>query len=106
MNQNETKPLTAEETYDQMQREMSPHVKRELQLSKKGVIDVMERYAAQQVKQVTEERDKAVELLDESRVQLQYLDKRFPTGTTPNVVSMIETFLNSLNAAGSDTGNK
>lgn len=48
-------------------------------------------------KDTTEERDKAVDLLDESRVQLQYLDKRFPTGTTANVLGRIETFLNSLN---------
>lgn len=150
--------MTAEEVYDQKQRELSPGVKRELRLSKIGIINLMEQYAAQQVKQITEERDelarlisdsplcdtvvdptlqraweacttlcekaefkflfkyaqnmekrakdtteerdKAVELLDESRVQLQYLDKRFPTGTTPNVLGRIETFLNSLNAGG------
>ena len=59
-----------------------------------------------QVKQVTEERDKSVEMLSESLIQLKYLDNRFPTGSTPNVVSRIATFLNSLNAASSDTGGR
>lgn len=104
MNQNETKPLTVHEMDNELRLFYSNK-----DGNGKGSgygLRLIKLYAAQQVKQVTEERDKSVELLDESRVQLQYLDKRFPTGTTPNVVSRIETFLNSLNAAGSDTGNK
>ena len=61
-----------------------------------GIINAMEEYAALQVQEIKEERDKAADLLDECRIQLEYLDKRFPTGTTPNVLSRVETFLNSL----------
>lgn len=95
---------------------------------KKIVVEAMEQYAAQQVKdaeenatwahdqlqsvqeellyykdkssklnQIMEERDKAAEMLSEALIQLKYLDNKFPTGSTPNVVSRIETFLNLLN---------
>jgi hypothetical protein len=83
-----------------------------------GIIAAMEEYACQQVREfkeaneklrntgallgeayyrITGERDKAVEMLEECRLQLEYLDKRFPTGTTPNVLSRVETLLESLN---------
>lgn len=103
MNQNENKPLTADETLKKWCEYTYPSLP---DAAKMALQTACHSYAAQQVEQVTKERDKAVDLLDESRVQLQYLDKRFPTGTTPNVLGRIETFLNSLNAAGSDTGKK
>src|SRR5688572_26278744 len=130
--QNESKPLTAEQVYNEYQREASPHVKRELRLSKRGVIEVMERYAAQQakdaeenatwahdqlqsvqeellfykdkyskLKQVTEERDKAVELLAE--ILQEDGNRRFLYSAERSIIT---NFLNSLNAAGSDTGKK
>lgn len=92
MNQNDNKPITP--------RQIIWHNMRPLPTVQENVIiKVMEVYAAQQVRQAAEERDKAVEALSESLIQLKYLDNRFPTGSTPNIVARIETFLNSLNAA-------
>ena len=66
------------------------------EFARKQIIRTMEEYTAQQVQEIKDERDKAMELLDECRIQLEYLDKRFPTGTTPTVLSRVETFLDSL----------
>lgn len=53
-----------------------------------------------QLKQLKEERDSAIsdraevmDLLDECRLQLEYLDNRFPTGTTANILNRLEIFL-------------
>lgn len=94
MNQNENKPMTAADVYDQKQRELSPGVKRELRLSKIGIINLMEQYAAQQVKLVTEERDKAVELLAE--ILQEDGNRRFLYSAERSIIT---NFLNSLNAA-------
>lgn len=104
MNQNENDPLTAEELYDQKQRELSPCVKRELRLSKIGIINLMEQYAAQQIKQVTEERDRAVTTLQEAYELLNHV-RTFYQLSEP-LEKEIDNFLNSLNAASSDTGKK
>lgn len=80
--------------------------------SAKGrIIDSMEEYAAQQVQEyrytseilavghsrLNRENEKMIELLDECRLQLEYMDKRFPTGTTPNILSRVQDFLTSIN---------
>ena len=90
MNQSEKKILTAEEML------LNSHIWLSGSSAKEQIIKVMEQYAAQQVQEMKEERDKAADFLDECRIQLEYLDKRFPTGTTPGVLSRVETFLNSL----------
>jgi len=60
----------------------------------------MEEYATQQVQELKEERNSAIsdraevmDLLDECRLQLEYLDNRFPTGTTANILNRLEIFL-------------
>ena len=61
-----------------------------------GIIQAMEEYATQQVEEMKGELEKALDMLEECHLQLQYMDHRFPTGTTANVLSRAETFLNSL----------
>ena len=63
-------------------------------------LQAMEEYATQQVQELKEERNSAIsdraevmDLLDECRLQLEYLDNRFPTGTTANILNRLEIFL-------------
>src|ERR1044072_4005396 len=50
------------------------------------------------VKSLQRERDEAVELLDECRLQLEYLNANFTaTGTTNNVLARVKTFLDKIN---------
>lgn len=71
----------------------------------------MEEYAAQQAEgykctneilavghnRLNRENEKMIELLKECRLQLEYLDRRFPAGTMPNILSRIQEFLTSIN---------
>lgn len=74
------------------------------------VIRAMEEYAAQQAEgykytneilavghnRLNRENEKMIELLEECRLQLEYIDRRFPTGTTPNILSRVQEFLTSI----------
>jgi hypothetical protein len=52
---------------------------------------LLRRYSEQQ-------NEKAIDLLDECRLQLEYLSQKFgETGTGNNLISRINTFLNSIN---------
>jgi flagellar biosynthesis chaperone FliJ len=47
--------------------------------------------------QLEKERDSAIELLNECRVQLEYLQQKFrETGSGNNVLSRVNTFLDSI----------
>jgi len=45
---------------------------------------------------VTEQRDRAAERLRESNLQLQYLDEKYPSGTTPTCIIRNDKALQSL----------
>lgn len=87
MNQNENKPLTPRQIIWDNMRPM-------LTAQENEIIKVMEQYAAQQVKLVTEERDKAVELLAE--ILQEDGNRRFLYSAERSIIT---NFINSLNAA-------
>lgn len=51
----------------------------------------------QMLNKVTEQRDRLADRLRESNLQLQYLDEKYPSGTTPTCMTRNEEALQSLN---------
>ncbi|CAL1518150.1 hypothetical protein [Chitinophaga sp. MM2321] len=49
------------------------------------------------ISQQQDQLQQAQDGIEEAVTQLEYLDKRFPTGTTPPVVSRLETLVTKLN---------
>lgn len=86
--------LTAEQKYKEFQKSLSPYVIRKLQLSKTGIIILMEEYAAQQVQQITEERDKALDLLKRAN---SILNRSYKIEPWSPFAQEVQDFLNSIN---------
>lgn len=95
--QNENKPLTAEGILDDLYKRVFANIDDDMAWG--SALLEIEKYATQQVKQVTEERNKAVELLNKIRFSESW-------SFTESALHETDKFINSLNASRSDTGKK
>lgn len=90
--------LTAEDTYTAFQKSMSPFVIREFQLSRFGILSLMEQYAAQEVehktKRLNDQVDEMIGLLIWLQNRLTAYDKFTIGQKTKNMIEDILTKLN------------
>lgn len=74
---------------------------------KDGELKALAEKCASLLIMISEQQDlmqQAQDGIDEAIVQLKYLDERFPTGTTPSVVSRLEVLITKLNQPAEEAG--